>query len=726
MAALTWRDVAAPDFSGSLQGIGQFSRLLGNAFAGAEGAVGKFDNAQDEMANRAILERSLAMRDPASYEAALADGSLLGSEAARASASTLAGLDNRVGSLQNQALGKLNLESTTRQNDQSKAFDQVAADAVRASQARFAGKPDLALEAAINGRMGDIGARNALSLERGFETSETDGLANSNTRQNMDLGMRREGRDQTLFDRGTTEYTEARQVQRLADDAISQGYDASNIDQYMNANGITGNVKAALRGAIGGGVSGGSGGGGSSGASVVGDPSRVMNYEARAAGFSSVPDSVKTLGDASDYAKQVNRAGVASSAMGLYQIVGDTMRRVAPQVLGPNWRNEAYTPENQAKIATAIFNANRGSADALRKQWVSLSPAEAERVRQLPANQALAIIAQKESGATPAQLAGAGAISQNTAQRRVLAKDPTGFAGRIAKAQGQPDASLDEVAAQVAKETGADVGNVRKQLQSISGIMANNKVPAGWAVAGEIYKEGRVGTNWANEKLHSWFDTTGAGSGQIIDDNAVRGAIERYRSVTSGVNSERGGVGAAEQAKTAALTDYTAKYNRVMGLRTRAANGAPISPQVLGKAEADLALAEARTKDLVGGRIAEDEADATNTDLNYTGRGGGAPTRSGSPSPIVMPRDSDATDSLVGAAKLGPLGYGPAAIGLLAKAARSAGVTPTNKAVAKAVSHPPANMNQAQWAEALRRNPRLLLQPGGGQLDPSFAPFLRR
>lgn len=125
---------------------------------------------------------------------------------------------------------------------------------------------------------------------------------------------------------------------------------------------------------------------------------RIMNYQARAAGFQSVPTEVQTLGQASDFATRVNRAGVPSSAMGLYQITGDTLRDFAPRVFGTDWRNEAFTPAAQERIAEAIFNSARGSAAALSGRWVSLTRAEAERVRQMPWAQARIEIMRGESG----------------------------------------------------------------------------------------------------------------------------------------------------------------------------------------------------------------------------------------------------------------------------------------------------------------------------------------
>lgn len=128
-------------------------------------------------------------------------------------------------------------------------------------------------------------------------------------------------------------------------------------------------------------------------------PERVLNYEARAAtGMTHVPDNIQTLGQASNFARQLNRAGADSSAMGTLQIVGSTLRSYAPKVFGKNWQNQPFNERTQDAIGREIFNDHRGSAQALRSQWVSLSLAEAERVRKMPWEQARIYIAAGESG----------------------------------------------------------------------------------------------------------------------------------------------------------------------------------------------------------------------------------------------------------------------------------------------------------------------------------------
>ena len=53
MAALTWRNVDAPDTGAALRGYRQFSDLFGSGAAGANRALTDFDNAKiDENSNR--------------------------------------------------------------------------------------------------------------------------------------------------------------------------------------------------------------------------------------------------------------------------------------------------------------------------------------------------------------------------------------------------------------------------------------------------------------------------------------------------------------------------------------------------------------------------------------------------------------------------------------------------------------------------------------------------
>jgi len=195
----------------------------------------------------------------------------------------------------------------------------------------------------------------------------------------------------------------------LAEAVMNQYAPGSNVAALIdqNSRGMNPRAVAMARTMIGNGLGtgfyGDMGGGGSGGVSLGGggggkDASGIMNYEARAAGFDSVPPSVKTLGQAVSFGKQVNRAGANSSAMGIFQITQSTMQDFGQRLYGKNWVNKEWTPEVQEELGQAIFESSRGSAQALKGRWVSLSLAEAEQVRKLPWDQAKRIIAQKESG----------------------------------------------------------------------------------------------------------------------------------------------------------------------------------------------------------------------------------------------------------------------------------------------------------------------------------------
>lgn len=591
MAALTWRDVAAPDFGTSLQGINQFSRLLDNAFEGGIGAIDKYDRTQDEVANRAINERSLAIRDPNALAAAIADGSILGNDRFRASTSTLQALDNRVGALQNEALGKINLESTGRANDQAKAYDAAAPEVANYLNLRETNPTAAAayLEAHPGLRDASLGARNLLAIQRGGLDAETGGLANADTRQRMDLAMRGEGRAADLFGREKTEWGEGRQAQGLMAQAFRDGVTMDDMPDYLAAHGISGPVAARLIGISNGVLPaniGGFGGGAAGGGGGGGDPLSTMNYQARGAGFGSVPASVQTMGDASKYADSINAAGVPSSAMGPYQIVGNTRDRLAQQEFGSKWRDMPYSIENETRLATRLFNSVKGDPAALRKQWVSLSPAEAQRVSRMSAPDALAFIASKESGATPEQLA-AGNPSARAAAVDARTRAGTGQrmanigGGNFDEARAAAKADLTSSAIDVAaklkeklpgtdgwftntsvRDIADDIKGIRDRAIARARAAGNKNYNMTFAEAGVLY-ENNTKSRWMPYML----------GGSDINQSGIDAAIDR-------------GISGADQDAVGALT--LARGNAAARDQSSAA---------LAQARANLVTARQRVRD---------------------------------------------------------------------------------------------------------------------------------
>ena len=125
------------------------------------------------------------------------------------------------------------------------------------------------------------------------------------------------------------------------------------------------------------------------------------------------PMSQMTMGQVQHYQREVLLPATVgkpgspqgSSASGSYQINYGTLKQYAPQVLGPNWQDQPFSPENQYKVGEALWNSRVGRTD-MSKTWASLPPGTYAGV---PWAAIAPIIAQKENaqGGQPPQFAGA-------------------------------------------------------------------------------------------------------------------------------------------------------------------------------------------------------------------------------------------------------------------------------------------------------------------------------
>lgn len=317
------------------------------------------------------------------------------------------------------------------------------------------------------------------------------------------------------------------------------------------------------------------------------DSSRVLNYEARAAGFARLPDRIRTVGDVSDYAIALNRRGVRSSATGTFQIVGQTLRGknnqngYAERVLGAGWRDVDWTPEVEDRIAEAIFNDNRGSAADLRKQWVSLTHAEAERVRQMPWAQARAIIAGGESGAVirPAVAPASVRTSRANLEAGLAVGTDGGFSGnRTALAAGylaateRPGINAQVVANELVGEGGSYAGLPQNRIRAdIEALMNSTGVSA--AVAGWALDQTRRNRGWG-ERLFSMTGVTGPVASNLpaaralIDQTKTPemrdnvSLVQNNREILNALNNAEAADIAARQAYATALARVQANGGR--------------------------------------------------------------------------------------------------------------------------------------------------------------------
>lgn len=591
-----WRDVAAPNFEGSMQGLSMFSQLLNQGLGTVQAGVAKLDQGKSDDVNKAIALRLAALNDPATAGAE-AQQILAEADPNRISAASIAGIQARPGELQNQAVSNMKFQSTKRDFANNElwdaAFNGAAPELTAYDVARKSGdqKAIGIAEANLSSKLQALGApaEKLFGFGSTIDQRSQAGFDRSQGYTNADRAKTRFDWDVTGHDQAQLAYKETQAAKEFAGQYRLAGF----VDQDQAYRAIQGDLKSgkipngrvanmiatemglsALPDPSAGGDAGGVDFTGLVGGGGAGDPSRIMNYEAKASGFTAVPDSVKTLGQASDFALQVNeankkRTGTAgSSAMGLYQIVGDTMRKAAPKVLGPNWRNEAFNPENQDKMARYIFESNNGSAAALRKQWVSLDPKTAEMVRRLPWEQARDIIARGESGITVPIANILGAQKTASVNTQLQSADmQQNFGNSIPKKFGELAAQNDlkpiDVAANIAKRyPGVNSTWAEGQIDEIMTYArknGNGRNNMNAAIAGQIVMDNlKTRRGFFNTSLPESLRSDAVGGGKFIDMDAAKQAALGYVNgeMDSAIQNNAGRSTAAGQAQ-----NYTAQIS---------------------------------------------------------------------------------------------------------------------------------------------------------------------
>ena len=219
-------------------------------------------------------------------------------------------------------------------------------------------------------------------------------------------------------------------------------------------------------------------------AKYTNDPMRVMNYEAVGRGYTVVPESVKTLGDAYDFGRGINISNQAkygepgSSAMGPFQVVRTTMERHAKKLFGNEWRTQNYDMGVMDQIGSSIFAEARGSVQDMRDEWSAfkkMSDTQVEAVRQMEWDDAKVIIARIE-GSSNLTRADAGRQDAATeANLRLTDGDaPTSFINQYIKTRQEP-------AKNAIDASGGDK-TVERALISANSVLAN--LPAGERMTG--------------------------------------------------------------------------------------------------------------------------------------------------------------------------------------------------------------------------------------------------
>lgn len=399
MARLQYQNTAAPDFSASLAGIAQVPRLLAGAADATKGLFAGLQAQQTGIADRILAERALAYQDPASLQAALANGTLIGDQSGRVSVDALAALGNRVGGLTAQGT---NLDALTRTRNDNALRDAGKADAAEYLRSSQTGNAAMAKERFNAGGITGLPLADQMELAKVGQNLQQGDLSRATGDHNLFKSLENERR--------LTELASAQ------DYVFRNSYDGASALGASQRAGVTDpRVAAALRaglssdypaqfnpgaqspmmGSAGGG--GGSRGGGytpsAQGTAGTKDGSVYdTTFEFKR---TSQPITAMAMGDI-----QTMQGGMQKtqghSPLGAFQINKATLEDFAPRVLGADWKNQPFSPENQDKIGEAIFNARKDGN--LKGTWAALPDSRPGAYANRSWDDVKGEIAQRETG----------------------------------------------------------------------------------------------------------------------------------------------------------------------------------------------------------------------------------------------------------------------------------------------------------------------------------------
>lgn len=359
MAVLTWQNVNAPDLSGAAQVIGQNGQNIGSAFNDLAAGLGAFNQARQDRADAAAIQAASQITDSAAYTRALKDGSILRN----------AGIDpNMISGRAAELLAAR--QKTLLGND----FDQAQIENQRAD--------------------------NDMALKR-FEAEQAQAKTdNERSKYRFD----REQASDTRADQLRADEDSARQLLFAVNQA---GTDPAGAREKVNSANVNDRVKQMVLGSL------GLGGGviKLSQPGAAGSPLRGLDafYSSTSDKPYIVPDrplSQGTFREAYDFgqrlrnetAGKIGQGDKGTSAIGAFQITGETFDDFAKPALGEDWGNLQFNYENQAKVAEAIFNARKGGN--LKDTWASLPDSTPGAYKDMSWEDFQRILLPLESGAT--------------------------------------------------------------------------------------------------------------------------------------------------------------------------------------------------------------------------------------------------------------------------------------------------------------------------------------
>lgn len=528
MAIITWQNVPIPQFSGVQQGFANAAQFLNQATSSGLGAINLIRDHMQDQADRAILDRMLAVQDPQEYARQMEQGAILGAERGRASLDTLLATARHQDTLQARA-DALYKSDRTRMLDADR--DRISEAANAALTAAILGDPEQgALELmAAQGHLDntreiyELLFRGALQQDANAARLESARLRSGLANARYERETRIESLAGELFnyrhDPGLFEDMIAElppELQAAVRDRVwamdrteseAQRRREDDIQRFLgNNNAIQGGPSLPPR------RRNPNGGFTRFGAynRVVSD-GQIPQADGSIIDLSPETEYGRSLHELSgeeiyNYQRKLIEAtksadprwraqmglpeGQGTSAMGMYQLTftavfGDGKNKgLAQQIWGDDWRNiRLMAPENHEKMARRLFEQNRGKD--LTKIWAALPDAyrDPEFTKNLTWEEMRTVIASLESGYRPEAFEREVEIVRDELNNRRMS--PIGLA--LQQAEQNKDMPIHAVVTEILKTEGVKKDFNRKQIHNIISKYVEENQELSPAEAGAIF-----------------------------------------------------------------------------------------------------------------------------------------------------------------------------------------------------------------------------------------------
>lgn len=410
---LTWRNVDAPQFGQTIQGLNTATSMIQNALKDTSGLIGDFKDMRAENADRAIRERMLQFQDPEAYRQALIDNSLFGSEGAYASNKLLSEADARVGTLADQALRaeraaqqKYDFDRTVQGNQ---LMDNASVDLNRYLTLRNSG--DEAGAEKFRASSPTLGNLRGDQIQRMLESGNAFATQDLNNKQGQFTYSTNVRNDQE--DRASTDFASALANNSPTNEALQRNIAAMNFPNAsvkartlaklgaMGYTGLQGPADAAIAQAV----------GAPDAQGLIATPGmtnlqpiggKVDRSAVMISGGKELPSNITTLGDFDKNQQSVRDLSPDknSTALGLYQMQVGTFKEVAQRLYGDGWKNvNVRDPVVQRMMAENYWNTSVKdlTPEQINARWKSISIPQARLLKGRPFEDAEATILAGES-----------------------------------------------------------------------------------------------------------------------------------------------------------------------------------------------------------------------------------------------------------------------------------------------------------------------------------------